>query len=393
VWRSLTAQLMLVALGILVAATVIGVIHLWPQGELKSQGGQFTQPQTVPARVTGVAETTCGTPGASSCRRVTVRIEGGADKGQTFSFVAGQTASEVELQVGDRVRMYRNNLPPNARAGGARVDAYSFADFDRGRSMLWLAIAFAVLVLVTGRLRGLRALVGLALSLVIVVEFIIPSILHGGSPVGVALVGSFAVMLTTIPLAHGLGPKAIAASLGTAAALLLTAGLATLFTDLTHLTGVSSDESIFLRATTGQISLQGILLAGMVIGALGVLDDLTVSQASTVMALRRANPGLGFTELVRGALDVGHDHIAATVNTLVLAYVGSSLPVLLIFSIGGASFTDAVNNEAVAEQIVGTLVGSIGLIAAVPVTTVLAAWLASRVPARSLRDAHPAHAH
>jgi uncharacterized membrane protein len=320
---------------------------------------------------------------------VTVRLEGGPDKGQRTSFVAGQTAAEVELGLGDRVRMYRNNLPANARG----ADRYSFADFDRGRSMLWLLIAFVVLVLVTSRIRGLRALIGLAVSLVIVVKFIVPAILHGGSPIGVALVGSFAVMLTTIPLAHGLGPKALAASLGTAAALLLTAGLATLFTDLAHLTGVSSDESIFLRATTGQISLEGILLAGMVIAALGVLDDLTVSQASTVMALRRANPGLSFAQLVREALDVGHDHIAATVNTLVLAYVGSSLPVLLIFSIGGTSFIDAVNNEAVAEQIVGTLVGSIGLIAAVPITTFLAATLAIRVPARSLRDAHPVHAH
>jgi uncharacterized membrane protein len=380
---------MLVALGILVAATVIGLIHLWPQGELESQGGQFTQPKTVPATVTALAAVQCGTPGATSCRRVTVRLEGGPDKGQRTSFVAGQTAAEVELGLGDRVRMYRNNLPANARG----ADRYSFADFDRGRSMLWLLIAFVVLVLVTSRIRGLRALIGLAVSLVIVVKFIVPAILHGGSPIGVALVGSFAVMLTTIPLAHGLGPKALAASLGTAAALLLTAGLATLFTDLAHLTGVSSDESIFLRATTGQISLEGILLAGMVIAALGVLDDLTVSQASTVMALRRANRGLSFAQLVREALDVGHDHIAATVNTLVLAYVGSSLPVLLIFSIGGTSFIDAVNNEAVAEQIVGTLVGSIGLIAAVPITTFLAATLAIRVPARSLRDAHPVHAH
>jgi uncharacterized membrane protein len=131
----------------------------------------------------------------------------------------------------------------------------------------------------------------------------------------------------------------------------------------------------------------------MVIGALGVLDDFTASQASTVMALRKANPALGFVELVRGAIDVGHDHIAATVNTHVLDYVGGSLPVLLIFSFGGTNFTDAVNNEAVAEQIVGTLVGSIGLIAAVPVTTVLAASLASRLPAKRLGRAEPAHLH
>ncbi len=390
--RSLVAQLMLLALGVIVAATVIGLVELWPRGSDRLSSPQIAQPHTVPAEVSAVAAVGCGVPGTTGCRRVTVTIRAGKDKGRRFSFVSGRTASEVALQVGDRIRMYRNQLPPGAVANGARVDPYSFADFDRGRPMLLLAIAFGLLVVVTGRGRGLRALLGLAASLVIVIAFVIPSILHGNSPLEVALIGSFAIMLATIPLAHGLGAKTLAASLGTAAALLLTAGLARVFTDLTHLTGVSSDETIYLRAAVGNISLQGILLAGMVIAALGVLDDLTVSQASTVMALRRANPSLHARQLIREALDVGHDHIAATVNTLVLAYAGASLPVLLIFGVGGTTFTDAVNGEAVAEQIVGTLVGSIGLIAAVPATTALAALLASQLAAGELDTAH-AHAH
>jgi uncharacterized membrane protein len=131
----------------------------------------------------------------------------------------------------------------------------------------------------------------------------------------------------------------------------------------------------------------------MVIGSLGVLLDLTVSQASTVIALRRANPELGFGELFGGALDVGHDHIAATVNTLVFAYAGAALPVLLIFTIGGASYTDAVNSEAVAEEVIATLVGSIGLIASMPITTALAALLAPRMTDRQLAGAHAGHAH
>jgi uncharacterized membrane protein len=141
------------------------------------------------------------------------------------------------------------------------------------------------------------------------------------------------------------------------------------------------------------LSLQGLLLAGMVIGALGVLDDLTVSQSSTVMALRRANPGLRFRELFKSALAVGHDHIAATVNTLVLAYAGASLPILLVFSPAETSIGEAVNFETVAEAVVGMLVGSIGLIAAVPVTTALAALLALRLDERRLEDAHVGHAH
>jgi len=132
----------------------------------------------------------------------------------------------------------------------------------------------------------------------------------------------------------------------------------------------------------------------MVIGALGVLDDLTVTQASTVLALRRANPNLGFTGLFRGALVVGHDHIAATVNTLVLAYVGVALPLLLLFNLGDAAFGDVINSEAVAQQIVAMLVGSIGLIAAVPLTTALAAALAVRIaPERLSAGSHAGHAH
>jgi uncharacterized membrane protein len=164
---------------------------------------------------------------------------------------------------------------------------------------------------------------------------------------------------------------------------------------VTHLTGLSSDEAVFVRATSGaEISLQGLLLAGMVIGALGVLDDVTVTQASAVMAVKHANPGLGLRPLLQSGLSVGQDHVAATVNTLVLAYVGASLPVLLIFSIGDTPFFDAVNLEAVSEQIVAMLVGSIGLIAAVPVTTALAAALATQISRERLaREQHLGHAH
>ena len=150
---------------------------------------------------------------------------------------------------------------------------------------------------------------------------------------------------------------------------------------------------MLLSASSAKLSLQGLLLAGMVIGALGVLIDLTVSQASTVIALRRANPSLGFAELFRGAVEVGHDHIAATVNTLVFAYAGASLPILLIFSIGGTSLTDAINSESVAEEVIAALVGSIGLIASMPITTALASLLALRMGDRALRAETHAHAH
>jgi uncharacterized membrane protein len=259
--------------------------------------------------------------------------------------------------------------------------------------MLWLLAGFAGLVLLTGRWQGLRALAGLGASLAIIVFFVVPAILEGQSPTGVAFIGALAVMLVTIPLAHGIGPKAVAACLGTAVSLTLTLLLADTFIEFSHLSGVTSEEAVFLRATQQELSLQGLVLAGMVIGALGVLDDLTVSQSSTVMALRRANPSLSFRQLFRSALTVGHDHIAATVNTLVLAYAGASLPILLVFSLADTSLGEAINFEVVAEAVIGMLVGSISLIAAVPVTTALAALLALRLERGALPDAHAGHAH
>jgi uncharacterized membrane protein len=258
--------------------------------------------------------------------------------------------------------------------------------------MLWLAGGFVVLLLVTGRMHGFRSLVGLIASLAIVVEFVVPAILEGSSPLAVAIVGAFAVMMVMMPLSYGLGPKSLAAWVGTGISLLLAAGLASLFARVSHLSGGSSDESVYLGASQSGLSLQGLLVAGMVIGALGVLVDLTVSQSSTVIALRRVNPSLGFGGLFRGALDVGHDHIAATVHTLVFAYAGAALPVLLIFSVGGTSSTDAVNGEAVAAEIIAALVGSIGLILSMPITTALAAVLVSKMSARQL-DSAEAHAH
>jgi len=209
--------------------------------------------------------------------------------------------------------------------------------------------------------------------------------------VTVAVVGALAVMILTILLCHGFGPQSIAAILGTSASLALTAGLAAAFIELANISGISSEESQLVLAGREDLSLRGLILAGIVIGALGVLDDLTVSQASAVMALRRALPSSGWRALYREALTVGRDHVAATVNTLVLAYVGAALPVLLIISVGGTTLGEAANIEEIAQEIVATLVGSIGLIAAVPIRTALAAVLAVRLPRGRLPQ--PAHAH
>jgi uncharacterized membrane protein len=397
-YRSRLANAMLVALAALAVVTLVGLIDLWPHGDgieaAPGVGALASESATVIAvDAEGCRSSVAGDPGASDavtgCRRVTVRLTSGPDEGDEAGFDIG---GPVDIGVGDEVRVSATGIPDDAVIGGVAADRYAFADFERRSVLLWLTIAFAAIVIVTSRWRGLRALVGLGVSLGIVVLFVVPAILEGSPPLGVAVIGSLAILLVTIPLAHGLGPKAVAACLGTACALLLTALLADLATDLANITGFSSDEATFLSATASELSIQGLLLAGIVIAALGVLDDLTVTQASVVMALRRADPSADARHLFREALAVGHDHIAATVNTLVLAYVGASLPVLLVFSVAGTSASDAINSEVVAGEIVATLVGSIGLIAAVPITTGIAALLATRVESERLGDVHD-HGH
>jgi uncharacterized membrane protein len=380
----------LAATAVLLAfATVFGLFALWPHGKL-GQTNRFGPVATVGAVAKGVTTRPCRLSASHKCRVATVEILDGPQKGRLTSLTTVAAVGSLDVQPGDHIRVYKNAVPAGT---DANVLAYSFADFDRRGAMLWLTVGFVVLLLATGRLHALRALLALVASLAIVVEFVVPAILHGSSPYAVAIVGSFGVMLVMMPLSYGIGAKALAAWLGTALSLLLSAGLAYAFSHVAHLSGAATDESVYLGASQSGLSLQGLLVAGMVIGALGVLVDLTVSQASTVIALRRVDPSLGFGGLFRGALEVGHDHITATVATLVFAYAGAALPVLLIFHVGGTSFTDAVNGEAVADEVIAALVGSIGLIASMPITTALAALLAPRMSDRQLARAERAHAH
>jgi len=380
---------LVLAVVILAIATVVGLALLWPHGKL-GRSGQFGPIRTVGAVAENVKSVPCALSASHVCRVAQIRILDGPQKGKQTLLTTVAAVGSLDVSQGDRIRVYKNPVT----AGSSRPsDTYSFADFDRRGAMLWLGIGFVVLLIATGRFHGLRALIGLLASLAIVIKFVVPAILHGSSPFAVAVVGAFAVMLVMMPLSYGLGAKSLAAWLGTAVSLLLAAGLAYAFAHIAHLSGASSDESVYLGASQSRLSLQGLLVAGMVIGALGVLVDLTVSQASTVIALRRVNPSLGFGGLFRGALEVGHDHIAATVATLVFAYAGAALPVLLIFSVGGTSFADAVNGEAVADEVIAALVGSIGLIASMPATTALAALLAPRMSDKQLATAEHAHAH
>ena len=377
------ARLAAVLVFALAAAVVIAMAILWPTGERVELTTQSALADTESAVVEAVEERRCQGLAGTTCRTFEIRLASGPDEGERTSFTLQATPPlDPEIHVGDELRVIKQT--------GEEL-SYRFADFDRTSTLLWLGLAFCALVVTFGRLRGALSLVGLAVGLVIVLVFVVPAIAQGEPALAVAIVGSLAAMLVTITLAHGLGPKSLAAILGTAATLLLVGLLAFIATELTNLTGLSEEGSLALSFQLG-ISLEGLLLAGMVIGTLGVLDDVTVSQASTVLALRAANPSLRFAGLYRRAIEVGRDHVSAAVNTLVFAYAGAALPVLIVFSTRDFGFVGAVNLEVVAKEVVAMLVGSIGLIAAVPLTTALASLFAERLPAEQL-DAEELHGH
>jgi uncharacterized membrane protein len=238
------------------------------------------------------------------------------------------------------------------------------------------------------------ALAGFALSLLLVVKFLVPAILAGSSPLLVAVVGALAVMFVTVGLTYGVSPQSAAAILGIAASLLFAGIAGTIAVHAAQLDGRSgNDLSIYLQQTDSHLSLQGIVLAGLVIGTLGVLADMAVTQASAVMELRRANPDLGARSIFAGAFRVGRDHLVATTHTLVLVYVGATLPLLLVLQSAGVGSTDALNAQDVAEPIVATLTGAMALLLSVPLTTALATAFVSHMPSETITRSHHAHQH
>lgn len=355
--------------------------------------GSQAPTQTVTARVIRILEegiTTVG-PVTQPYQRLLVELTSGPEEGKVVELTIGvrdlNTAGQ-RFQAGDRLYV-------SVSTGSDGSRAYTLLDRDRSTPLAVLAVLFTGAIVALGRWKGLRALLGLVFTFVVLIWVLVPLILRGYPPVPVAIVVSFVVFTVTLFLTHGVGRMSLAAMAGTSVSLLLTGLLAALFAETAGLTGLADEESSFLQVVLGDraVSPRGLLLAGMLVGALGVLDDITVSQSSLVFELRRANVALSGWELFSAGVRVGRDHIAATVNTLVLAYAGAALPLLLLFSQLDEPLLWTVNREIVAQEIVQTLVGSLGLIAAVPLTTGFAAWLAVRIPAERVREQPHQHAH
>ena len=263
---------------------------------------------------------------------------------------------------------------------------YYVVDFVRSGPLIWLTIIFVLIVLLIGRIKGLRALLGLLISFFIIIKLMLPPILAGGNPLVISLVGGVIILTCIIYLSEGFRRKSHIAILSVLLSLAVTAILSVIFTTLTRLSGMAQEESSFLiGATATAINFRGLLLAGFIIGTIGVLDDIIIGQIEAVEQIKEINPALPAKKVFHSAYKVGNAHLGAIINTLFLTYVSTSLPLLLLFIINAdqASPARLFNMEIISTEIVRTLVGSIGVILSMPIAT----GLASFWPANSRR--HP----
>jgi uncharacterized membrane protein len=383
-----TIRRMLAGLLLLCAVvTIAGVVLLWPTGHDSAAGSeQFLAAGTSieAARVTGTQPSACDTGGESSssaagaakaaaqnCALVSAVVTGGRHRGDATTVETGPEVGQAGLRTGDTIQLLRT---PSEGTSGAD---YTFFDFERKLPLWVLAVAFAAVVILVGRLRGLLALVALGFAAVVLVKFMIPSLLEGESSIGVGLAGSAAIMFVVLYLAHGMSTRTSTALAGTLLGLLITAGVGALAVHEARLTGLSSDENALLSSVSGQINLHGLVTCGLIVAGLGVLNDVTITQSSAVWELRAAAPDLGPAALFTSAMRIGRDHIASSVYTIVFAYAGAALPVLMLLEIYRRPIGDVLVSEDIAEEIVRTLSSAIGLVLAVPLTTAIAVVCAS----------------
>ncbi|PGH43733.1 YibE/F family protein [Micromonospora sp. WMMA1996] len=369
--------------------TVIAALVLWPRADRDPVDGGADVPRyhgTVTRVVTEPCPPTPESPEGDTggpCGTVTVAAEQGPDAGRQVETPVPTGPGAPRVAVGDEVVLVELVDP-----GDPSVKTYNIAEHQRGTPLIWLVALFAAAIVAFGRWRGLAALGGLVASFAILLGFVLPGIGAGQSPLLVAIVGAALIMFVVLYLTHGITAQTSVAVLGTLGSLVITGVLGTLATAATHLTGFGSEDATTLSMFQGDVDLHGLLLAGIIIGSLGVLDDVTVTQAATVTELAHANPGLSRRQLYRAATRVGRAHIASTVNTIVLAYAGASLPLLLLLVADSRPVGQLLTSEFLAQEIVRSAVATLGLIAAVPLTTALAAVVTTA--GRAGRAAGPA---
>ncbi len=391
-----TLTILLGVLAPLLVATLVGLVVLWPHGKppvavrtsAATSGGD-----TESARVSSSTAANCkGTssdrlpdgsiPATVTCATAIVVVDSGPDKGQRARIAIPTPVFRTGVSPGDRVQV--SMFPPDSKADIATIkasnpdalpdgDAYAWLDFSRGLPLGLLAVGFALLVVAVARLRGLAALAGLGISYLAIIYFMLPALRLGENAVLVALVGSIAVMTVVLYLAHGISTKTTTALLGTIFGLLLSTGIAAWASGAAHLNGLSSETDYTLTQLTGNSDLSGIILCGIIVAGLGVLNDVTITQASAVWEVHAFAPDVRLRELFVSGMRVGRDHLASTVYTIAFAYAGAALPTLILIDLYQRPIGQVLTSGEIAEEIVRTLVGSIGLVLAIPVTTLVAA--------------------
>jgi len=378
---------LLVAIGV---AVVAGAALLWPSQEKvdiplpfqSAAGGAVT---TEAGHVLSSSMADCGgpevgavlttyatpnAPGDAACVHAQVAIDSGPNAKAMTVLEFSSGPGQPTLATGDHIRITR-------QVGPSGVTTYAFYDYERTWPLVVLAAVFAVVIVAVAQWRGMRALFGIVVAFLVLVVFLLPALRDGTAAIPVSLVASAVILYAVIYLAHGVSLRTSAALLGTLTSLLLAAVLSWGAIELAHLTGLSEDQNNEVAAYMGHVSITGLLLAGFIIGSLGVLNDVTVTQASTVFELAGVGDGGSRRTIFVGAMRVGRDHIASTVYTLVLAYAGSALPLLLLFSVANRSLGDVLTSESVAIEIARSAVGGIALALSVPLTTAIAAVLAT----------------
>lgn len=306
-------------------------------------------------------------------QKIKILITEGDEKGEEIISENGaQPMGHInEYRVGDEILI--------SQATDGENEIYYIIDYVRTKSLAVLFLIFVILAVLIGRKQGFLALVSMALSFLIIFIYLLPQIQQGKDPIITAIISSMLIIPITFYLSHGFNKKTTIAIVGTVIALIITGILSVIFSNLTHLSGADSEEILFLQGANNTIyNLKGLLLAGILIGTLGIMDDITISQTSIVYQLHDLKNDISTGELFKRSLQLGRDHIASMINTLILVYAGASMPLLLLFINESRSFSEIISLEVVATEVVRTLVGSIGLILAVPITTYLSCHLVKR---------------
>ncbi|MDE1557750.1 MULTISPECIES: YibE/F family protein [Actinotignum] len=348
--------------------TAIALVVLWPRGESPVGSIPLNSPgvQMVSGPITSVGQTD-----AQGQTPVEMEVEGVP--------VPVHVPAEVVasgLEVGDVIEARFN--PAMVTSGTAHI----FVDFERGMPLALLAGLYVLVIVAVARWKGLAALAGLGVSLLVVGFFIIPALAGGGNAFAVVLTGASAMMFASIYLAHGISIRTTTAIIGTFLGLLITTAVAVWAVGAQNLSGTGGEQTAMLSWSLGGINMRTLLLAGIILAGLGALNDVTITQVSTIWELHAESPSTPRRRLISRGMAIGRDHIASTVYTLAFAYVGASLPLLILASIYQRSFLDLMQVEQIAEEITRTLAASVGLVLAIPLTTAVAALLAPVAPGR-----------